>query len=84
MYHVVLALGPICPSRRAAYAGARRDICCRHRCAGEGPRVLAETSEDALRDVFGARDGPKSLLDACESNFGAIESVALEQAQSPT
>ncbi|MDM0035691.1 hypothetical protein QTI33_26395 [Variovorax sp. J22P271] len=45
----------------------------------EGPRVLAEISEDALRDVFGARDGPDSLLEACEANFDAIEKVAAQR-----
>ncbi|MDM0084987.1 hypothetical protein QTI17_30790 [Variovorax sp. J31P179] len=44
----------------------------------EGPRILAEISEDALRDVFGARDGPDSLLKTCEANFEAIEKAAME------
>ena len=39
----------------------------------DGPRVLAEVSEDALRDVLGASGGPESLLLACELNFPVLE-----------
>lgn len=39
---------------------------------------LAETSEDALRDVFGARGGPEGLVAPCEANFGAIEKIAVD------
>ena len=39
----------------------------------DGPRVLAEVSEDALRDVLGARGGPESLVLACEHNFAVLE-----------
>jgi hypothetical protein len=44
----------------------------------EGPRVLAEISEDALRDVFGAQGGPQSLIEACQANFDVIESIAVD------
>lgn len=43
----------------------------------DGPRVLAEVSEDALRDVFGARGGPDSLLEACQANFKIIEETTV-------
>lgn len=42
-----------------------------------GLRVVAEISEDALRDVFGAHGGGDSLVDACRSHFDAIEAAAL-------
>ena len=42
----------------------------------DGPRVLAEISEDALRDVLGASGGPESLVEACESNFAVLEEKA--------
>lgn len=45
----------------------------------DGPRILAEISEDALRDLFGAKGGPKSLLDACQTHFDLIEQVAVER-----
>ena len=44
----------------------------------DGPRILAEISEDALRDLFGAHAGSDSLLQACQLHFGLIEAVALE------
>jgi hypothetical protein len=44
----------------------------------DGPRVLAEITEDALRDLFGARDGSDSLISACQAHFPLIEAVALE------
>lgn len=44
----------------------------------DGPRVLAEITEDALRDLYGARGGGDSLVQACQANFSAIESKALE------
>jgi hypothetical protein len=44
----------------------------------DGPRVVAEISEDALRDVFGARGGGDSLVEACVENFERIEKVALQ------
>lgn len=43
----------------------------------DGPRILAEISEDALRDLFGARGGGDSLVGACEANFDLIEAQAL-------
>lgn len=39
----------------------------------DGPRVLAEISEDALRDVFGVRGGPESLVQACEAHYLLLE-----------
>ena len=39
----------------------------------DGPRVLAEICEDALRDVLGASGGPESLLLACEENYAVLE-----------
>ena len=45
----------------------------------DGPRVLAEIAEDALRDVFGARHGGDSLVAACQMHFGLIELVALKR-----
>jgi len=44
----------------------------------DGPRILAEISEDALRDLFGARGAGESLVQACELHFGAIEPRALQ------
>ena len=43
-----------------------------------GPRVLAEVTEDALRDVFGAQDGAQGLVQACLDHFDTIEKVAKE------
>ncbi|MDM0029071.1 hypothetical protein [Variovorax saccharolyticus] len=45
----------------------------------DGPRVLAEISEDALRDQFGATGGPETLLEACQANFELIEEIAVER-----
>jgi hypothetical protein len=42
-------------------------------------RVLAEISEDALRDLFGARGGPETLLRACALHFDIIEAIAVER-----
>ncbi|MDM0108863.1 hypothetical protein QTH97_28240 [Variovorax sp. J22R24] len=42
----------------------------------DGPRVLADVSEEALPDVFGARPGPDSPVNACEAHFHRIESIA--------
>lgn len=39
----------------------------------EGPRVLAEVPDDALRHAFGARGGPDSLVQSCEQNIDALE-----------
>jgi hypothetical protein len=43
----------------------------------DGPRVLAEISEHALRDLFGARGGAQSLLVACEEHSALIEAEAV-------
>jgi hypothetical protein len=43
----------------------------------DGPRILAEISEDALRDLFGARGGGDSLVRACQTHFNVIETTAL-------
>jgi hypothetical protein len=45
----------------------------------DGPRVLAEICEDALRDLFGAQGGPDTLLEACALHFDIIEAIALER-----
>ncbi len=43
----------------------------------DGPRILAEISEDALRDLFGARGGGDSFVRACQAHFDLIEAQAL-------
>lgn len=43
-----------------------------------GPRVVAQITEDALRDVFGAQDGAEGLVQACLDHIEAIEKVAKE------
>ena len=43
------------------------------------PRVLAEICEDALRDIFGAREGGESLVQAARDNFDLIEATALQR-----
>ena len=43
----------------------------------DGPRLLAEISEDALRDVFGARGNGDSLVAACKAHFDVIEACAV-------
>ena len=43
----------------------------------DGPRILGEITEDALRDLFGARGGPDSLLEACERHFELIAATAV-------
>lgn len=44
-----------------------------------GVRIVAEISEDALRDVFGARGGSDSLLEACGQHAPLIGARALEK-----
>lgn len=44
---------------------------------GKGPRIVAEISEDALRDVFGAHGAGDSLVEACQSHCDVIEEAAL-------
>ena len=46
-----------------------------------GPRILAEISEDALRDIFGAQGGGDSLVAACLEHFDQIEEAALHHYQ---
>lgn len=48
----------------------------------DGPRVLAEISEDALRDVFGARGAGDSLVQACKTHFDTIEACAVSRFRS--
>ncbi|WP_162566784.1 hypothetical protein [Variovorax sp. SRS16] len=48
----------------------------------DGPRIIAEISEDALRDLFGARGGGNSLVDACKLHFSLIEARAVERYRS--
>ena len=43
----------------------------------DGPRLLAEISEDALRDVFGARGNGDSLVAACKAHVDVIEACAV-------
>ena len=43
----------------------------------DGPRILAEISEDALRDLFGGHGRGDSLVQACQIHFDAIEAKAL-------
>lgn len=43
-----------------------------------GPRIVAEVSEDALRDIFGAQGGGDSLVAACLDNLALIEELALQ------
>lgn len=43
----------------------------------DGPRILAEISEDALRDLFGGRGRGDSLVHACQLHFDVIEAKAL-------
>jgi hypothetical protein len=45
----------------------------------DGPRILAEIDEDALRDLFGARGGGNSLVDACKLHFSLIEARAVQR-----
>lgn len=47
----------------------------------ESSRHIGEISEDALRDLFGARGGGDSLINACSEHFDLIEKAALEQYQ---
>ncbi|MBO9651429.1 MAG: hypothetical protein J7605_23245 [Variovorax sp.] len=42
-------------------------------------RVIAEISEDALRDLFGATGGGDSLVQACREHFDVIEQMALHR-----
>ncbi|MDN8615202.1 hypothetical protein [Variovorax ginsengisoli] len=42
-----------------------------------GPRVVAEITEDALRDIFGAQGGGDSLVEACREHADRIEGAAM-------
>ena len=39
-------------------------------------RLVCEISEDALRDIFGARGGSESLVEACKSHRDLIQAAA--------
>ena len=43
----------------------------------DGPRILAEISEGALRDLFGGHGRGDSLVQACNIHFDVIEAKAL-------
>ncbi|WP_295984069.1 hypothetical protein [uncultured Variovorax sp.] len=43
----------------------------------EGPRVLAQISEETLHDEFGVREMGERLLGACRDHFHAIEPAAV-------
>ena len=43
-----------------------------------GPRVVAQISEEALRDIFGAHGGAESLVEACCDHFEKIRETALQ------
>lgn len=46
----------------------------------QGQRVLADITENAIRDVTGVRGGGgPQLLDACEAHFHVIQAKALER-----
>lgn len=45
----------------------------------DGERIVADIGEYALRDVFGARGGSESLLEAYRQNAPAIGALALEK-----
>ncbi|MDM0074056.1 hypothetical protein QTH90_06665 [Variovorax sp. J2P1-59] len=45
----------------------------------DGPRIMARIADDALHNLFGARDDETSLLDACEAHFDVIEAKAVER-----
>ncbi|MDM0116372.1 hypothetical protein QTI66_29910 [Variovorax sp. J22R133] len=44
-----------------------------------GPRVVAQISEDALRDIFGAHGGADSLVEACCDHFEQIGETAMQR-----
>ncbi len=45
----------------------------------ERPPARAYISEQALRDVFGARGGVRSLIEACERGYAVIRATAVAQ-----
>ncbi|RZI60307.1 MAG: hypothetical protein EOP14_01730 [Pseudomonas sp.] len=48
----------------------------------DGPRVLAEISENALEELFGADKHPKSWVSTCCVHFDFIKEVALQHYRS--
>lgn len=48
-----------------------------HPEGASGPREIAEISEEALRDVFGARGDGESLAEACRTHMDSIAEAAL-------
>ncbi len=42
-----------------------------------GPRVIAQVSEHALHDGFGARETGERLLDVCRKHYQVIEPAAV-------
>lgn len=45
----------------------------------EGPRIVAQIAEPALRDHFGAREGAESLIQAYELHAREIDTKALKR-----
>jgi hypothetical protein len=50
-----------------------------HPEGADAPREVAEISEDALRDLFGASGDGESLVAACQQHFERIEAKAIER-----
>jgi hypothetical protein len=48
----------------------------------DGPRIVAEISEHALRSLVAGCDGGESLLRACQAHFTLIEAKALARYRS--
>jgi hypothetical protein len=48
-----------------------------HPEGSSAPRVVAEITEDALRDIFGAQGGGDSLVEACRAHADQIEDAAM-------
>ena len=47
----------------------------------DGPRVVAQISEETLHDEFGAREMGDGLLETCKRYFHVIEPVAIARYQ---
>lgn len=45
----------------------------------EGPRILAEVSEDALKKYCGAADSENEMVASYRANFSKIQMLALEK-----
>ena len=43
----------------------------------QGPRVVAQISENTLHDGFGTREAGQRLLDVCRNNFHSIERAVI-------